>query len=444
VDESDFSLAAERGRRSVDRIGPEGVAIRMLGPFAALAVDGPPLSRPGRKSIAIMACLAVDSDTVWTRDRLAGLVWGRRRIEQSRASLRQEIVRLRQSLGRNPIVEDGIDGGLRLRNDDLTIDVVLFRAALAEPSRLADAAMLYRGELLEGIDSAGDIESFTEWLATHRRRLKNAALQCYIQLLRESMACADDRESTRLAERALAIEPACEEAHQCLIRAHAARHDLHAVLEQFRSCRESLRAWHRMEPSPETGRLVELFKITLRAAPQVKTDAVRMQAGGRMDRTKKRMPANPPPAHSFVPVEHRPTVAVLPFVDLSAGQRDESLVDGLTDETIAALTQVPGVLVTARSSVMAYKGAAMDVRQIAAELGVKYALEASIRRDRRQLRVNMRLIDGQTGLHVWAASFERPSSDLMSVRDAFIEKSVLRIQSWFLHADACKGNARSD
>ena len=80
----------------------------------------------------------------------------------------------------------------------------------------------------------------------------------------------------------------------------------------------------------------------------------------------------------------------------------------------------------------------MDVRQIAAELGVKYALEASIRRDRRQLRVHMRLIDGQTGLHVWAESFERPSSDLMSVRDTFIGKSVLRLQSWFRHAEGCK------
>ena len=67
--------------------------------------------------------------------------------------------------------------------------------------------------------------------------------------------------------------------------------------------------------------------------------------------------------------------------------------------------------------------------------GGKYALEASIRRDRRQLRVNMRLIDGQTGLHVWAESFERPSSDLMSVRDTFVEKSVLRLRIWFEHAE---------
>jgi TolB-like protein len=129
-----------------------------------------------------------------------------------------------------------------------------------------------------------------------------------------------------------------------------------------------------------------------------------------------------------VPVEDRPSIAVLPFVDLSAGHHDEALVDGLTEEAITALAQVPGILVTARHSVMAYKGAAKDVRRIAAELGVKYALEGSIRRDRKRLRANLRLIDGQTGLHLWAGSFERPMSDLMSVRDDFIRESVIKLQ----------------
>ena len=428
---------------SMDRIGSDAVAIRMLGPFAAHAVGGPPISRLGRRSIAIIACLAVDPDTVWTRDRLAGLVWGRRRVEQSRASLRQEIVRLRQALGRNLIVADVLGGGLRLRSDGVDVDVVQFRTALAEPSRLAAAATLYRGDLLEGIDSDDDLESFGEWLGTHRRRLKNAALQCYVQLLRASMAQVNAEESTHLAERALAIEPACEEAHQCLIRAHAARHDLHAVLEQFRSCRGALLARHQMEPSPETCRLVELFKVTLRAASQVNSDVTVAHVAGRVLRAKRRSAPSSAGTQAFGPVQSQATVAVLPFVDLSAGQRDERLVDGLTDETIASLTQIPGVLVTARSSVMAYKGAAMDVRQIAAELGVRYALEASIRRDRRQLRVNMRLIDGQTGLHLWAESFESPSSDLMSVRDNFIRESVNRLQSRLRIADVYKDGQRS-
>jgi hypothetical protein len=73
------------------------------------------------------------------------------------------------------------------------------------------------------------------------------------------------------------------------------------------------------------------------------------------------------------------------------------------------------------ASVRVYVRATAGNRGSLRSFGVKYALEASIRRDRRQLRVNMRLIDGQTSLHLWAESFERPSSDLMSVRDTFIE-----------------------
>jgi TolB-like protein len=184
-----------------------------------------------------------------------------------------------------------------------------------------------------------------------------------------------------------------------------------------------------MEPSPETCRLVELFKVTLRAESQPSSLLVSAQTAGWVPRATYPFAASPPGCGFFGIAGDRVTIAVLPFVDLSAGHRDESLVDGLTDEAIAALTQVPGVLVAARSSVMTYKGAAMDVRQIAAELGVNYALEASIRRDRRQLRVNMRLIDGQTGLHVWADSFERPSSDLMGVRDTFVQESVVRLQA---------------
>src|SRR5579871_355689 len=252
------SLTPNEGRPvPADRNAPEAVAIRLLGPFAALAGGGPPMSRPGRKSIALMACLAVDPRTVWTRDRLAGLLWGKRRIEQARASLRQEIVRLRQALGRNPISPD-IGGGVHLRSGALDIDVVRFEQASADPRRLADAVALYRGDLLEGIDSERDGEAFGEWLATHRRRLKNAAVRCHIQLLRTTIVHASDAEATRLAERAVAIEPGSEEAHQWLIRAHAARHDLPAVLEQFRACREALRARHHMEPSPDTCRLVEM------------------------------------------------------------------------------------------------------------------------------------------------------------------------------------------
>lgn len=219
------------------------------------------------------------------------------RIEQARASLRQEIVRLRQALGR-PILPDP-GGNLRLSHDALDIDVARFESASADPRRLADAVMLYRGDLLEGIESERDAEPFGEWLAAHRRRLKNVAFRCHNQLLRTpTIVHASDGEATRLAVRAVAIEPACEEAHQRLIRAHAARHDLPGVLEQFGACREALRAQHRMEPSPDTCRLVETFKVTLRAGPALSLNDARTRPDGRTARARKPFASPLPDMHA--------------------------------------------------------------------------------------------------------------------------------------------------
>src|SRR5262249_52539554 len=156
-----ISLRVDEGRPLLaDCTRSEAIAIRMLGPFSAHAVGGRQVLRLGRRSIALLACLAVEPDTVWTRERLAGLLWGRRGKEQARASLRQEIVRLQHALGRNPMTFEFAGGGLRLRYDGFDIDIVRFRSALSAPDRFADVAILYRGDLLEGIDFDPDFEPF--------------------------------------------------------------------------------------------------------------------------------------------------------------------------------------------------------------------------------------------------------------------------------------------
>src|SRR5262249_24752644 len=189
-------------------------------------------------------------------------------------------------------------------------------------------------------------------------------------------------------------------------------------------CREAVQQRLRMEPSFDTCRLVEQIKGTLGGGSSAMPDPRRGRSPSRRQSVGDSSLVAAFPIDPRLRVEDRLSSAVLPFVGLSAEQRDEALVDGLTEEAIMALTQIPGLQVTARHSVMAYKGTAKDVRRIAAELGVKYALEASIRRDRKQVRANLRLIDGQTGLHLWAASFEGRLSDPMR----FIRESVIKLQ----------------
>ena len=119
------------------------------------------------------------------------------------------------------------------------------------------------------------------------------------------------------------------------------------------------------------------------------------------------------------------SIAVLPFVDMSGEAGHEHFTDGLTEDIITDLSNVPGFFVIARNSVFAYKGKPMDVRQIAHDLGVKYILEGSARRSEKRLRINVQLIDAaEGGKHVWAERFDRDLADIFAVQDEVTRRIV--------------------
>lgn len=102
------------------------------------------------------------------------------------------------------------------------------------------------------------------------------------------------------------------------------------------------------------------------------------------------------------------SIAVLPFVDRTAQRDQEPFCDGLTEELIAALASTEGVRVVASTSVFQYKGRAEDIRKIGRELGSALVLEGRVRRSGPMLRISLQLIDAEDGLHLWAASYDRP------------------------------------
>jgi TolB-like protein/tetratricopeptide (TPR) repeat protein len=115
-----------------------------------------------------------------------------------------------------------------------------------------------------------------------------------------------------------------------------------------------------------------------------------------------------------------PSVAVLPFDDLSADQSLGYLGDGVAEDIITALSRFPDLVVVARSSSFAYKGMAVDVRQVGKELGVAYVVEGSVRKDGDKLRIVSQLIDTKNGEHVWAERFDRAGSNPWELQDAVI------------------------
>ncbi len=120
----------------------------------------------------------------------------------------------------------------------------------------------------------------------------------------------------------------------------------------------------------------------------------------------------------------KPSIVVLPFVNMSAAAEQSYFVDGLTEDLITDLSKVPGLFVIARNSSFAYKGRSVDTRQIARELGVKYVLEGSARRAADRVRINAQLIDAPAGGHIWADRFDRELSDIFAAQDEVIAKIV--------------------
>ncbi|HVH83282.1 MAG TPA: adenylate/guanylate cyclase domain-containing protein, partial [Steroidobacteraceae bacterium] len=118
-----------------------------------------------------------------------------------------------------------------------------------------------------------------------------------------------------------------------------------------------------------------------------------------------------------LPLPDKPSIVVLPFVNLSGDPEQEYFADGMVEDIITALSRMRWLFVIARNSSFAYKGRAVDARQVARELGVRYVLEGSVRKTANRLRIAGQLIDGSTGAHLWADRFEGALEDIFDLQD---------------------------
>ncbi len=122
------------------------------------------------------------------------------------------------------------------------------------------------------------------------------------------------------------------------------------------------------------------------------------------------------------PLPDRPSIAVLPFVNMSDDPKQEFFSDGMTEEIITALSKIPYLFVIARQSTFAYKGKPVKVKQVSEELGVRYVLEGSVRRSGDKVRITAQLIDAMTGYHLWAERFDRDLKEIFALQDEITMK----------------------
>jgi len=128
------------------------------------------------------------------------------------------------------------------------------------------------------------------------------------------------------------------------------------------------------------------------------------------------------------PLPNEPSIAVLPFVNMTDDPRQESFCDGLTEEIITTLSKIPKLFVIARNSTFTYKGKPVKMQQVAEELGVQYVLEGSVRKAGEQVRITAQLNDALTGRHLWAERYDRNPKDIFVVQDEITIHIITALQ----------------
>jgi adenylate cyclase len=138
---------------------------------------------------------------------------------------------------------------------------------------------------------------------------------------------------------------------------------------------------------------------------------------------------------SSLPLPDKPSVAVLPFTNMSSDPEQEYLADGIAEDIITALSRYPALFVIARNSSFSYKGRAVDVKLVGRELGVRYVLEGSVRKAGRRIRATAQLVEAETGRHVLAERYDRDLADIFAVQDEITEAVTIAIAPAIANAE---------
>jgi adenylate cyclase len=150
-----------------------------------------------------------------------------------------------------------------------------------------------------------------------------------------------------------------------------------------------------------------------------------------------------PAAKTELSSTDRPSIAVLPFANMSGDPEQEYFADGISEDIITGLSKLRWFFVIARNSSFTYKGKAVDVKRVARELGVRYVLEGSVRKGGNRVRITTQLIDAATGNHLWADRYDGDMTDVFALQDEITKKVVAAIEPRLLEAEGIRSQSRS-
>ncbi|RWD40298.1 BTAD domain-containing putative transcriptional regulator [Mesorhizobium sp.] len=382
--------------------------IRLLGGLEVTSLERRPVRFATRKTSLLFAALVLAGRRGHRREQLSEAFWPGRSNGQARNSLRQALVDIRRSFPTSKDAAVYIDGdheAVALFAGPDEADISIFDRKLEEgrATDLAFAADLYRGGVLAG---EAIPEELDEWFGPYLNRYQRKALQLVdrLSLALPIPGSAEETACEGLAERLLASDPTAEAAHRALIRIHAHRGHENAALRQFELCRTALKKQLDAEPEAQTSSLAASLQSRERTGHQRPGPSSGVAAPAQMRAVQARH-------------DDQPSIAVLPFQNLSGDVEQEYFADGMVEDIVTALAHFRHLFVVARNSSFAYKGRSIDIKQVGRELGVRYVVEGSVRRASDRLRIAGQLIDTSTGAYLWADRFDGTLAEVFDLQD---------------------------
>jgi len=454
------------------------LSLKLLGEFELRDERGTALSLPTRKTRALLGYLAVNADRPQPRERLMALLWSDRGERQARQSLNQALLSIRRLADGDGVkLLDGDLEHVTLNSDALESDVARFRALLAEEP--AEAVKLYEGPFLDGLlvpDPA-----FEEWLTATRSELHSAICDGLRRAAEAAAEAGNSDEAIAMAQRLVSLDPLQEDAYRRLMRYLYDAGDRVGALRQYQACADVLQKELQVEPDGATKALFEEIRQDTLIPETAETPAPKqMQPFAKTkpkDASNRRwlIPAiaacivlvvgavvlftgdwftsrtkpvasvaeHVPMAQYCATLDNLPSVAVLPFANLSDDSKQEYLSDGISEDIITRLSARPDMIVAARTSSFAYKGKPSKVKEIGRELRVGYVLEGSVQKAGNRIRITAQLIDAKTGNHLWSGRYDREIKDLFVVQDEIAHKVAVELAVKLTKGELARVNYRS-
>ena len=409
----------------VSVVGRPSVAVRLFGPFRVVRSGEDATLAPSRKVRALIAYLVMAPRPVH-RARLCELFWDV--PNDPRGELRWCLCKIRGLLG------DPSHERVKAENDWVSIDAatievdalwVAARVAAATSGRdldlLKQLAAKFEGEFLEGFE-ADRMPLFEAWLIGERQRFQGFhadVLSRIIALLPKT------REALPYIRKRLSLLPYDEATHCDLMAALAAcgriaeaEAHLEAAIHLFKSRGLSCAGLDKASR--------EHRQLAARGTPPAVTET----EPGHLKESALHAAWEPPPGPP------RLSIVVLPFANIGGDPEQEYFVDGVTESLTTDLSRISGSFVIARHTAFTCKGKPVDARAIGRELNVRYVLEGSVQRDGARMRVNVQLIDAESGAHLWAERFDKPLADLFDMQDEIVARLANTLNTQLVTTEA--------